>query len=158
MKTGILRWREVGILAGVLFALNVAGLWTAKLLKAENQQALEKNQTMAGFVLIGVLGLVFVLATFFWGRVRPIARVGADLGAAAVVSCLLSVFVGPLLTGESPFADGAGAFFAKIWTWGGLAILGSALGYIILVAFTADYRSKQLKNFAQRRQAVPKRL
>lgn len=154
----ILRWREVGILVGVLFALNVAGLWTAKLLKAENQQALDDKKAMAGFVLIGALTLVFLVTTFLWGRVRPIARVAQDLGAAAVISCLLSVFVGPLLTGESPFAEGAGAFFAKIWTWGGIAIVGSALGYIILVALTADYRSKQLKSFAERKQTAPKRL
>lgn len=152
------RWREVAILVVVLFALNVAGRWTAKLLKADNQPALDDKKAVAGFVLIGVLGLVFMAMTLYWGRVRPFSRVGADLGAAAVAACLLSVFIGPLTVGESPFANGAGAFFAQFWTWGGLALAGTALGYIILVALTADYRSKQLKLFAERKKVVPRRV
>lgn len=152
------RWRTVGILALVLFALNVAGRWTAKLLKAENQAALDSKKSVAGLVLIVVIGLVFVAMTVYWGRLRPFARVAQDLGGAALVSCLLAIFVGPLTVGESPFANGAGAFFSQIWVWGGLAIGGTLLGYMALVALTADYRSKQLKRFAERAKAVPKRV
>lgn len=152
------RWREVIILVAVLFALNVGGRWTAKLLKADTEQALADKQTIAGFVLIGVLGLVFMAMTLYWARIRPFPKVGSDLGLAAVVACLLSVFIAPLTVGESPFAKGAGAFFAQFWTWGGLALGGTLLGYIILIAFTADYRSKQLKSFAERKKVVPKRV
>jgi hypothetical protein len=154
----LVRWREVAIFAGVLFAINVAGRWVAKSLKAENQQVLEDRKALAGFVLIGVLGLVFVAVTVYWGRVRPFGRVGLDLGVAAFAACVLSVLVGPLIVGESPFANGAGAFFAQVWTWGGIALGGAALGYIVLVSFTADYRSRQLKAFAERKKVVPKRV
>jgi hypothetical protein len=152
------RWRAAGILALVLFALNVAGRWTAKLLKADTPVALERKQEVAGFVLIAVIGLVFLGMTVYWGRLRPFARVAQDLGAAALASCLLAVFVGPLTVGESPFQDGAGAFFTQVWVWGALAAGGTLLGYMGLVAFTADYRSKQLKRFADRSKAVPKRV
>jgi hypothetical protein len=152
------RWRAVGILTLVLFALNVGGRWTAKLLKAENQAALDNKKSVAGLVLIVLVGLVFVAMTVYWGRLRPFARVAQDLGAAALASCLLAVFVGPLTVGESPFANGAGAFFSQIWVWAGLAVGGTVLGYMGLVAFAADYRSKQLKRFAERAKAVPKRV
>lgn len=154
----IQRWREVAILVGVLFALNVAGRWVAKSLTAENQQLLDSRKAMAGFVVIGVLGLLFVAMTIYWGRLRPFSRVGLDLGVAAVAACILSAFIGPLTVGESPFENGAGAFFAQIWTWGGLAIVGTALGYIVLVSFAADYRSRQLKAFAERKKVLPKRV
>lgn len=154
----LVRWREVAILAGVLFAINVAGRWVAKSLKAENQQVLEDRKALAGFVLIGVLGLVFAAATIYWGRLRPFNRVAFDLGVAAFAAGVLSIFLGPLTIGESPFANGAGAFFAQVWTWGGIAIGGTALGYIVLVAFAADYRARQLKAFAERKKVVPKRV
>lgn len=152
------RWRAAGILALVLFALNVAGRWTTKLMKAENQAALDNKETVAGFVLMAVIGLVFVGMTVYWGRIRPFSRVAQDLGAAALAGCLLAAFVGPLALGESPFASGAGAFFSQFWIWGALAIGGTFLGYMGLVAFTADYRSRQLKRFAERSKAVPKRV
>lgn len=152
------RWRAAGILALVLFVLNVAGRWTTKLLKAENQAALERKETIAGIVTIAVIGLLFVGMTIYWGRIRPFPRVAQDLGAAALVGCLLAVFVGPLTIGKSPFADGAGQFFAQIWTWGALAVGGTLLGYMGLVAFTADYRSRQLKSFADRAKSLPKRV
>ena len=152
------RWRAAGILALALFALNVAGRWSAKLLKADTQAALDDKKSLAGVVLIAVIGLVFTGMTVYWGRLRPFARVAQDLGAAAVVSCLLAVFVGPLTVGESPFANGAGAFFSQVWVWAALAVGGTLLGYMGLVAFTADYRSKQLKRFADRSKALPKRV
>ncbi|HZM83712.1 MAG TPA: hypothetical protein VFC19_48965 [Candidatus Limnocylindrales bacterium] len=152
------RWRGAGILALALFALNVAGRWTAKLMKAENQAALDHKKDVAGLILIVAIGLVFVGLTVYWGRVRPFPRVAQDLGAATLAACLLAVFVGPLTVGESPFRNGAGAFFSQFLVWGGLAIGGTLLGYMGLVAFTSDYRSRQLKRFADRSKTLPKRV
>jgi hypothetical protein len=151
------RWRPAGVLAVVLFALNVAGRWTAKLMKADNQAALDHKKDVAGLILIIVIGLVYVGLTVYWGRIRPFVDVVQDLGAATLAACLLAVFVGPLTVGESPFQNGAGAFFSQILVWAGLAVGGTFVGYLGLVAFTADYRSKQLKRFAERSKAIPKR-
>jgi hypothetical protein len=146
------RWLPVGVIAGVLFVINVVARWVAKGIDDADEQSL------AGFVTLGVIGLVFLGAAVYWGRTRPIWRVIADLAAAGGAACLLSVFIGPLLAGESPFANGAGEFFAQIWFYGAVFAVGTGLGLAGLVAFTADYRSKQLKSFAERSKAHPRRV
>ncbi|MEV4412104.1 hypothetical protein [Catellatospora sp. NPDC049609] len=146
------RWLPVGAIAGVLFAVNVVARWVAKGIDDADKQS------MAGFVALGVIGLVFLVMAVRWGRTRPIARVVADLAAAGGVACLLSIFLGPLLTWESPFANGAGAFFAQIWVYAAVFAVGTGLGLAGLVAFAADYRSKQLKSFAERSKAHPRRV
>jgi hypothetical protein len=158
MKEFIVRWREVGIIALVLFAINVGGRIWAKNLKAANDMVLEDRQAKAGFVALGLIGLVFFAMTLYWGRIRSMWQTCTELGFAAVAACLLSVFIGPLIVGKSPFAGGPGNFFAQFWWWGGLAIAGVGLAYIILISFTMDYKSKQLKSFAERTKAQPKRV
>ncbi len=146
------RWLPVGVIAGVLFVINVVARWVAKGIDDADKQS------VAGLVALGVIGLVFLVAAAYWGRTRPIWRVVADLAAAGGVACLLSIFVGPLLVGESPFAHGAGAFFAQIWVYAAVFAVGTGLGLAGLVAFTADYRSKQLKAYADRTKATPRRV
>ena len=158
MKEFVLRWREVGIVAGVLFAINVAGRFAAKMIKAGNQQTLDDRQALAGFITLGAIALVFLALTLYWGRIRSMWEVGTNLGFAAVIACVLSIFLAPLIVGKSPFEGGAGNFFSQIWWWGGLAIGGVTFGFIILISFTADYKSKQLKSFAERQKAQPKRV
>ena len=159
MKDFILRWREVGIVALVLFAINVAGRFVAaKLIKSENQQVLEDRQSLAGFATLGAIFLVFFGLTLYWGRKRTMWRVCTELGFAGAIACVLSVFAGPLIIGESPFVGGAGDFFAQIWWWVGIAIGGVFLGYVGLISFTADYKSRQLKAYADRAKAQPRRV
>ncbi len=158
MKDFLLRWREVGIVALVLFAINVIGRWAAKLIKSENAQALQDRQSMAGFITLGAIFLVFFGLTVYWGRKRTMWKVCTDLGFAGVIACVLAVLVGPLIVGESPFASGAGDFFAQIWWWIGIGIGGIFLGYVGLISVTADYKSRQLKAYADRSKAQPRRV
>jgi hypothetical protein len=158
MKEFIVRWREVGIIALVLFAINLGGRIWAKNMKAANDLLLDSKQAKAGFVALGLIGLVFFAMALYWGRIRTMWQTCTELGFAAVAACLLSIFIGPLLVKRSPFAGGAGNFFAQIWWWGGLAIVGVGLAYIVLVSFTLDYKSKQLKRYADRAKAQPKRV
>jgi amino acid permease len=154
----VVRWREVAIVALVLFAINLGGRIWAKNLKAANDLVLADRQAKAGFAALGLIGLVFFAMALYWGRERTMWKTCTELGFAAVAASLLSVFVAPPLVGKSPFAGGAGNFFAQFWWWGGLAIVGVGLAYIVLVAFTIDHRSKQLKRYADRAKAQPKRV
>lgn len=158
IKDFVVRWREVAIIALVLFAINVGGRIWAKNLKAANDLVLADRQTKAGFVALALIGLVFFAMTLYWGRIRSMWQTCTELGFAAVAAALLSVFAGPPIVGKSPFAGGAGNFFAQFWWWGGLAIVGVGLGYILLISFTLDYKSKQLKSYADRAKAQPKRV
>jgi hypothetical protein len=146
------RWLPVGVIAGVLFVVNVVARWVGKRIDDPDTQA------TAGFIALGVIGLVFFAMTLYWGRIRPTARVFADLAAAAVGACLLSIFVGPLTAGEGPFAHGAGAFFAQVWVYAAVFATGTGLAMVGLIAFAADYRAKQLKLFAERAKAHPRRV
>lgn len=146
------RWLPVGVIAGVLFVVNVVGRWVAKGIDDADSQA------TAGFIALGVIGLVFFAMALYWGRTRPLWRVVGDLAAAGGVACLLSILVGPLLAGDGPFANGAGAFFAQIWVYAAVFAVGTGLGLIGLIAFAADYRAKQLKAFAERAKAHPRRV
>ncbi|GAA2362020.1 hypothetical protein Cme02nite_42740 [Catellatospora methionotrophica] len=146
------RWLPVGVIAGVLFVINVVARWVAKGIDDPDTEA------TAGFVALGAIGLVFFAMALYWGRVRPWSRVVADLAAAAVVGCLLSILVGPFLAGESPFVNGAGAFFQQVWVYGAIFAVGVGLGMVGLIAFAADYRAKQLKLFAERTKSHPRRV
>ena len=159
MKEFILRWREVGIVALVLFVVNFAGrLVATKMIKSSNQQVLEDRQSLVGFLALGAIFLVFFGLTVYWGRKRTMWKVCTELGFAGAIACVLGVIVGPLLLGESPFAGGAGDFFAQIWWWIGVAIAGVFLGYVALISFTADYKSRQLKAYVDRSKAQPRRV
>jgi hypothetical protein len=158
MKELLLRWREGLIVTGVLFAINLIGRIVAKQISDPSPIELEDKQALAGFITLGAIFLVFFGLTVYWGRTRPAFKVATDIGFPAAAACVLSVLLGPLLVGDSPFGSGAGAFFSQIWWWGGLAIVGVALGFVALISFTADYKSKQLKRFADRSKAQPRRV
>lgn len=145
------RLLPIGVLAAALFALNVIGRWVAKLIDDT------AKEEIAGLVAFGVIVVVFAVLAAYWGRIRPMSRVVADLAFAAAAGCALSILLGPLLVGLSPFHAGAGAFFAQIWTYAGITAAGTALGLIGLVAVGADYKARQLKSFADRVKGKPRR-
>ncbi|MFI9639467.1 hypothetical protein ACIG87_05260 [Micromonospora sp. NPDC051925] len=148
------RWRAVGLLAAALFAVNVVARVIIKL-------GFDGTDTAADRVSLGmflVVGLVLAGVVFAWGRVVPAARWGADVAAAVAVALLLTVLVGPLLVGNNPFAGGAGLFFAQIWLYLAAAAAGVAIGYLVLIALGRDYRSQQLKRYAERNAAKPRRV
>jgi hypothetical protein len=146
------RLLPVGVLAAVLFVINVIGRWVAKSIDSDDKKS------VAGLVAFGVIALVFAVLAVYWGRNRPMARVVADLAFGAATGCALSILVGPLLVGASPFAQGAGAFFAQIWLYAAVAGAGTLLGLIGLIAVGADYKAKQLRSFAERAKSRPRRV
>ncbi|WP_027342684.1 hypothetical protein [Hamadaea tsunoensis] len=147
------RWKRIGILAGVLFVVNLLSRLASKYWLTSNSQ-----QKVIAVVGVGAIVLIFAVLAFSWGRTRPAGVVAADLAAAALGSCLLIIFAAPLIMGQSPFANGAGDFFAEIWQYAGLAIGGSLLGFLVLMATGQDLRAKQLKQYTRAAKAKPKRV
>ncbi|WFF06990.1 hypothetical protein O7622_28950 [Micromonospora sp. WMMD1076] len=148
------RWRAVGVLAAVLFGVNVVARLVIRL-------AFPDDDTASGRVSLAmflVIGLILAGTAFRWGADRPLGRWAGDLAAAVAIALALTVFVGPLLVGENPFGGGAGLFFAQIWLYLAATTAGVLVGYLILTALGRDYRSRQLKRYAEMKRTRPRKI
>jgi hypothetical protein len=148
------RWLPVGVVAGVLFAVNAIARFIVWLAASDS----DSTQIVIGLVVFGVVGLVMIWAGFRWGRRYPMTRVTPDLFVIIVSSCLLSVVVGPLAGGSVPFREGVGLFFGEVWRYLVYAAAGAVLGLLVLTMLGMDYRSQALKRYAEMKQAKPRRV
>ncbi|MET7705395.1 hypothetical protein [Micromonospora sp. NPDC005413] len=148
------RWRDIGVLAAALFAVNVA----ARLIIRFGFDGDDTAADRVSLVMFGVIGLILAVIAFRWGRRRPLADWAADIALVVPVAMVLTVLVGPLLIGHNPFAGGAATFFAQIWLYLLAAGAGVLVGYLVLTALGRDYRSQQLKRYAEVKAAKPRRV
>ncbi|MGI5214195.1 hypothetical protein [Plantactinospora sp. CA-290183] len=148
------RWLPVGVLAGALFAINVAARLVSRFAFGDDPE-MQDRLSLAMFALIAV-----ILATlaFVWGRRRPLPDWGGEMALAVLIAMVLTIFLGPVVSGSYPFADGAGAFFSQIWLYAGFTGGGVVLGYLLLTALGWDYRSQSLKRYAEIKQSKPRRV
>lgn len=147
------RWLSIGVLAGVLFGVNVA----ARLVARFGFDGETDAEDRISLIMFAVIGLILATMAFVWGRRQPVGRWIPNLGAAVLAAMLLTIFVGPFLSGDGPFAGGAGKFFSQVWLYCGFAGGGALLGYLVLVTLGWDYRSQSLKRFAETKLAKPRR-
>jgi hypothetical protein len=148
------RWFPIAVLALALFAINVVARLVIRLGFKGNDAA----ETRTSIVMFAVIGVVLAAVTFVRAQRVPPSSWLPDLAAAALAGMLLTVLVGPFVSGDSPFSAGAGNFFSQIWLYGGFAIVGTLLGYWIATALGRDYRSKSLTAFAAARTSKPRRV
>lgn len=148
------RWLPVGVLAAVLFVINVVARLVIRF-GFDGDAEIEDRVSLGMFAAIG---LILATVAFRWGRRYPAGRWGADVGAAALVGMALTIVIGPFLSGSYPFANGAGEFFSQIWLYAGFTGGGALVGYLVLTAFGLDHRSQSLKRYAETVQAKPRRV
>ncbi|MEH1168051.1 hypothetical protein V6V47_21970 [Micromonospora sp. CPCC 205539] len=148
------RWRDIGVIAGVLFAVNVVARLTTRFGFDGDDAAADR----VSLVMFVVIGLILASVAVRWGRSRPLAAWAADVAAVVLVAVVLTVLVGPLLVGNSPFSGGAGTFFAQIWLYLLAAGIGVLIGYLVLTALGLDHRSQQLKRYAEVKASKPRRV
>ncbi|WP_433551458.1 hypothetical protein ACQP08_28140 [Micromonospora zamorensis] len=148
------RWRDVGVLVAALFAVNVI----ARLIIRFGFEGDDTAADRVSLAMFAVIGLILAVVAFRWARRRPLAGWGADMALVVLVAMLLTVLVGPLLIGHNPFAGGAATFFAQIWLYLLAAGAGVLVGYLLLTALGRDYRSQQLKRYAEVKAAKPRRV
>jgi hypothetical protein len=146
------RWLRIGVLAVALFAINVAARLITRL--AFNGDG--DRETTVGLLSMLAIGLTFAALAFVWGRDRPLGVLVADLAGAAAIGCALSIFIGPFVSGEGPFSEGAGIFFGQIWQYAGFFLGGTLVGFLVLTALGMDHKSRQLKRIAQSGLAKPR--
>jgi hypothetical protein len=148
------RWFPAVALAVGLFAINVATRLVIRLGFAGNQTAEDR----ASVVMFGLIGLALAVVTFLRAQGVPPSTWLWDIAFGALGGMLLTILVGPFVSGDQPFAGGAGNFFAQIWLYGGFAIAGTLLGYWVATALGRDYRSRSLAAYVRGRAAKPRRV
>ena len=148
------RWLPVGLLAVVLFAINVAGRVVAKFWADGN----DDKEIRVGLITLAVIGVVVFGVTFRWVQRRPIPRVWADLAFGVGAACLVSVLVGPFVVGEQPFAEGAGLFFRQIWWYLGIGLVAAGLGMLVVMTLGRDWKSQAWKRYAEQATSKPRKV
>ena len=148
------RWVPIAVLAAGLFAINVIARLVIRIGFNDNDTA----QNRVSIIMFAVIGVVLAVVTYRRSqRVLP-SQWLPELGAAAIIAMLLTILVGPFVSGDTPFEAGAGNFFSQIWLYGGFAIVGTLLGYWIATMLGRDYRSRSLQAFAKARTSKPRRV
>ncbi|MEV6347782.1 hypothetical protein [Actinoplanes sp. NPDC051851] len=148
------RWFRITVLAVALFAINVVARLVVRV-AFDGSDSAQGRSSIAMFTLIAV---VLGVLTFVRAQRRKPGDWLPDVGFGAVGGMLLTVLVGPFLSGSEPFANGGGDFFAQVWLYGGCAIAGTVLGYWVAVLLGRDYRSRSLKAFTRAKAARPRRV
>ncbi|MEV6487210.1 hypothetical protein AB0M20_01030 [Actinoplanes sp. NPDC051633] len=148
------RWVPIALVAVGLFAINVV----ARLIIRLGFDGEEKAESRVSLGMFAAIGLALAVITFIRAQQKRPSEWLPEVTAAAVLGMLLTILVGPFISGDSPFAGGAGNFFSQVWLYGGFAIVGTLLGYWIATALGRDYRSRSLSAFAQSRATKPRRV
>ncbi len=148
------RWRAVAVLAVGLFAVNVVTRLIVRLAFEGNATA----ESRASIAMFAVIGAVLAVVAFRRAQWAPPSTWVPELVVAALGGLLLTMLVGPFVSGDSPFAGGAGAFFVQVLLYSGFATAGVLLGYWVATAMGLDHRSKTLTAFAKAKLARPRRV
>jgi hypothetical protein len=148
------RWQPVGILAGVLFGINLACRFIVWQLVPKS----DSKQIALGLIGLGLVAVLMGWAGYRWAVRYPSSRVAGDLGATIAAACLATVLIGPFAGGSVPFREGAGFFFGEIWQYLAFAGGGAILGILVAIMLGRDYRSRALKRYTQISAAKPRRV
>src|SRR3954452_2908313 len=94
------RWFPAAALAVGLFAINVASRLVIRLGFSGNQMAEDR----ASVIMFGLIGLALVVVTFLRSQRVPPSTWLWEIGFGALGGMLLTILVGPFLSGNQPFA------------------------------------------------------
>ncbi|GIJ26072.1 hypothetical protein Vqi01_12340 [Micromonospora qiuiae] len=148
------RWRALVVLAIALFAVNVVARLIIRFAFDGDEMAADRV-TLGMFV---VIGLILGGVAFSWGQRHPVSQWGVEVAGAIGVALLLTMLIGPLLVGQSPFASGSATFFWQVVLYLLAATAGTFLGYLLLTTLGRDHRSQALKRYAERAGTKPRRI
>jgi hypothetical protein len=147
------RWLPVALVTVGLFVINGASrliTWKGGIVK-------EDQQMRIGFIAIAAVGVILIAASAWWSYRYPLGRMVADLGLAVLIACAASLIIGPYLGGSRPFKEGLEFFVLQVLLFVGLGGVGMFLGFLGVVAFGADWKSRGLKRYEQNYRARPRR-
>jgi hypothetical protein len=148
------RWVRVGLVALAIFLINalsrlITNLTTDDAEAARAAAGLDTGAKPIALIGVGALVLLMAFAGAWWAVRFPFQRLFFDLGAAAIVGALLSLLVAPFAGGSVPFDEGLGMFVGEFLQLVGLAALGVFLGFVAMIAFGRDWKSRGLRRYEE---------
>jgi hypothetical protein len=147
------RLLRLGIVAAALLVISLAGRLVVRIW-FDGEVDAEQRVT---WITLGAIAVAMAVTAIWWGRLRPIGVVIADLAGAAVAAGLVNLFAGPFVNGTTPAQIGAGDLFNAAWQYAGAAGGGGLIGLLLLIMVGKDYKSQSLKRFAESRLTKPRR-
>ncbi|WP_250027628.1 hypothetical protein [Paractinoplanes maris] len=149
------RWFPIAALAVGLFVINVVARLVTRFAFDDNDAA----ETRTTIVMFSVIGVVLAVYAFMASHRRPPSEwLVPDWVLGVGGAMLLTLLVGPFVSGDQPFAGGSDNFFAQFALYLAFAGGGTLVGYWVSVAMAHDYRSRSLQAYTQQRQAKPRRI
>jgi hypothetical protein len=148
------RWFGIAALAIGLFAINAI----TRVVIRVGFSGSDTAETRASVIMFALIGVALAVVAFVRSQRALPSSWLPDVAAGAVGGMLLTILVGPFISGAVPFGGGAGNFFSQVWLYGGFAIVGTLLGFWIATALGRDYRSRSLKAYTQARATKPRRV
>jgi hypothetical protein len=148
------KWRDVGVLAGVLFVLNALSRLAVWLFASDS----DKGQTRIGFGYVIAVGLVMIYAGYRWARLRLMPRVVGELTVAVLLGLVSSLILGPFAGGSAPFVQSGDLIWSEAWHYLLLAGVGAALGVLLAIMLGRDPRSQAYKRYAEANRGKPRRV
>lgn len=133
------RWVPVAVVAGVLLGLNLVARLVARFALPEGQ---ENEEFVVGLLSLAGMVLTIGYAGFWWARRYTAVRILEDLTIAGLAGALSAVLVGPFVSGDSPFGNGAGFWFAQLGLCVAVLIVGAFGGIFLAIMLGLDPRSR----------------
>ena len=148
------RWLPVGILAGGLFGVNVIARLVVRFAAGSD----DDKQITIGLWALFAVGAILIPVAFWWARRWPMPRVLGDLGLAVLGACLLSVTLGPLVSGTTPFGSGVGLVFRQFFYFVAISAAGTLVGLLAVMTAGQDYKSQTWKRYIERTNTKPRKV
>lgn len=148
------RGAPIAALAVELFVINVI----ARLITRLGFDGDDTAQNWVSLAMFAVIALVVAVAAFVRAQQKPPSRWLPEIAAAVIAGMVLTVLLGPFVSGDKPLSGGAGYFFSQIWLYAAFTVVGALLGYWIATVLGRDYRSRSLSAYAQARTRRPRRV
>lgn len=137
------RWVPVAVVAGALLGLNIVARLVARFALSEGQ---DDREFVVGLLSLGGMVLTMGVAGFLWARRHTAVRILEDLTIAGLAGALLAVLVGPFVSGDTPFGNGAGFWFAQLGLCAAVLIVGAFGGIFIAIMLGMDPRSRSWRD------------
>ncbi len=148
------QWRQVGVLAGVLFVLNAVSRLIVWLFESKS----DHGQTVIGLIYVISVGLVMVYAGWYWAQRKLMPRVFGELTVAVLIGLVFSLLLGPFAGGSAPFAEGGDLVWAEAWHYLLFAGIGAVLGVLVAMMLGRDPKSRAYKRYAEANKGRPRKV